>query len=97
MPFASAMAVALGLVAFAAECRFRMGTDVVQEAEQLCHDMQREFPKGVFFLGKLVFAQEKFYYRFLHNDTAFAVQRRLQFSGLPTIILPIRMRLAAPA
>ncbi|MBZ5587807.1 MAG: APC family permease [Acidobacteriia bacterium] len=82
---------------FAAECRFRMGTDVVQEAEQLCHDMQREFPKGVFFLGKLVFAQEKFYYRFLHNDTAFAVQRRLQFSGLPTIILPIRMRLAAPA
>ncbi len=80
---------------FAAEYRYRMGTDVILEAEQLCHDAQREFPKGVFFLGKLVFAQEKFWYRFLHNDTAFAVQRRLQFSGLPTIILPIRMRLTA--
>ncbi len=82
---------------FAAEFRYRMGTDVVQDAEQLCLGVQREFPKGVFFLGKLVFAQEKFYYRFLHNDTAFAVQRRLQFKGLPTIILPIRMRLTAPA
>ena len=82
---------------FAAEYRYRMGTDVILEAEQLCHDAQREFPKGVFFLGKLVFAQEKFWYRFLHNDTAFAVQRRLQFSGLPTIILPIRMRLTASA
>jgi hypothetical protein len=80
---------------FAAESRYRVGTDVIQEAEQLCHETRKEFPKGVFFLGKLVFAHEKFYHRFLHNDTAFAIQRRLQFSGLPTIILPIRMRLAA--
>jgi uncharacterized membrane protein SirB2 len=82
---------------FAAEYRYRIGTDVVLEAEQVCHEVQREFPKGVFLLGKLVFAQEKFYYRFLHNDTAFAIQRRLQFCGLPTIILPIRIRLTAPA
>ncbi len=78
----------------AAESRYRIGTDVVLDAEQLCHEVRREFPKGVVFLGKLVFAQEKFYYRFLHNDTAFAIQRRLQFSGLPTIVLPIRMGLA---
>jgi amino acid transporter len=80
---------------FAAEARSRVGTDVLLEAEQLAHEVHKEFPKGVFFLGKLVFAREKFYYRFLHNDTAFAIQRRLQFSGLPTIILPIRMRLGA--
>jgi amino acid transporter len=82
---------------FAAEYRYLIGTDVIQEAEQLSQEVHREFPKGIFFLGKLVFAQEKFYYRFLHNDTAFAIQRRLQFSGLPTIILPIRMRLEATA
>jgi hypothetical protein len=81
----------------AAEYRYLIGTDVIQEAEQLSQEVHREFPKGVFFLGKLVFANEKFYYRFLHNDTAFAIQRRLQFSGLPTIILPIRMRLGAAA
>ena len=78
----------------AADFRYRMGADVILEAEQLCHEVQGDFPKGVFFLGKVVFAQEKFYYRFLHNDTAFAIQRRLQFSGLPAIILPIRIRLA---
>ncbi len=82
---------------FAAEARYRVGTDVLLEAEQLSHEVHREFPKAVFFLGKLVFAQEKFYYRILHNDTAFAIQRRLQFSGLPTIVLPIRMRLGSPA
>jgi amino acid transporter len=81
----------------AAEYRYLIGTDVIQEAEQLSQEVHREFPKGVFFLGKLVFANEKFYYRFLHNDTAFAIQRRLQFSGLPTIVLPIRMRLESVA
>ncbi|HVN32218.1 MAG TPA: APC family permease [Thermoanaerobaculaceae bacterium] len=81
----------------AAEYRYLIGTDVIQEAQQLSQEVHREFPKGVFFLGKLVFANEKFYYRFLHNDTAFAIQRRLQFSGLPTIILPIRMRLEPAA
>ncbi len=78
----------------AAESRYRIGTDVVLDAEQLCQEVRQEFPKGVVFLGKLVFAQEKFYYRFLHNDTAFAIQRRLQFSSLPTIVLPIRMGVA---
>jgi amino acid transporter len=76
-----------------AEYRYRIGTDVLQEAESLCGEIGREFPKAVFFLGKLVFAKEKFYYRLLHNDTAFAIQKRLQFSGLMTVILPIRMRI----
>ncbi len=76
-----------------AEFRYRIGTDVLVEAESLCGEIAREFPKAVFFLGKLVFAQEKFYYRLLHNDTAFAIQKRLQFSGLMTVILPIRMRI----
>ena len=33
---------------------------------------------------------EVFTQRLLHNDTAFAIQRRLQFSGLQTVVLPIR-------
>jgi hypothetical protein len=31
------------------------------------------------------------YYRLLHNETAFAIQRRLQFAGLQAIVLPIRV------
>ena len=73
-----------------------MGTEVVLKAEQLCDEVHREFPKGAFFLVKFVFDQEKLYCRFLHYDTAFAIQRRWQLSGVPTIFLPIRMRLAIP-
>jgi len=78
---------------FAADYRQRLGTDVVEEAEKLCTEVAQEFPRAVFFLGKLIFAHERFSYRFLHNDTAYAVQRRLQFSGLQTVVLPIRMRI----
>jgi hypothetical protein len=78
-----------------ADHRMTVGTDVVREAEELCQDIGRDYPRAVFFLGKLVFAHEKFFYRFLHNDTAFAIQRRLQFSGLQTVVLPIRMSLQA--
>jgi hypothetical protein len=31
------------------------------------------------------------YYRLLHNETAFAIQRRLQFAGLQAVVLPIRV------
>jgi len=74
-----------------AEYRYMLGTEVVEEAESLCTQVAREFPRVVFFLGKLIFAKEKMYYRLLHNDTAFAIQRRLQFSGLQTVVLPIRI------
>jgi len=29
----------------------------------------------------------------LHNETAFAIQRRLQWDGITTVILPIRVRI----
>lgn len=29
----------------------------------------------------------------LHNETSFAIQRRLQWDGITTVILPIRMRI----
>ena len=41
--------------------------------------------------GQLVFENDRFYYRVLHNETAFAIQRRLQFAGLQAVVLPIRV------
>ena len=58
---------------------------------KLCEEVQKEHPRSIFFLGQLVFENDKFYYRFLHNETAFAIQRRLQFAGLQAIVLPIRV------
>ena len=71
--------------------RYAFGTDVVEEADRMGAELAREYPRSVFFLGKLIFAQERWTHRILHNDTAFAIQRRLQFQGIQTVILPIRM------
>lgn len=74
-----------------AECRYHIGTDVLEEGEVLCAQIALEYPRAVFFLGKLIFAKEKMYYRLLHNDTAYALQRQLQFGGMQTVVLPIRI------
>jgi amino acid transporter len=77
-----------------ADYRYSIGTDVLEEGETLCTAISSEYPRAVFYLGKLVFAREKLYYRVLHNDTAYALQRQLQFGGMQTVVLPIRITLA---
>jgi hypothetical protein len=59
--------------------------------EELCRTVAREFPKSVFFAGKLVFQKENVLARLLHNHTPFTLQQRLQFEGLDMMILPIRV------
>jgi hypothetical protein len=68
-----------------------IGTDPVGECEDLCVQVAKRFPKVTFFAGKLVFQREKWYHRILHNDTAFALQRRLHWQGLSVLILPARV------
>ena len=58
---------------------------------ELCEEVRKEFPRSIFYLGQLVFENDRFYYRLLHNETAFAIQRRLQFAGLQAVVLPIRV------
>jgi hypothetical protein len=77
---------------FAADYRTVLATDVVESAVELCKQVAGEFPRSTVFTGQLTFRLEKFYHRLLHNETAFAIQRRLQWDGLTTVILPIRVR-----
>jgi hypothetical protein len=76
---------------FRADHRYEIGTEAVEEVLSLCEAVQKEYPRSIFFLGQLVFEADRFYYRFLHNETAFAIQRRLQFAGLQAIVLPVRV------
>jgi amino acid transporter len=75
-----------------AEYQYTLGTDVVEAAQELCGEAAKKWPQVVFYLGKLVFAKERLFHRILHNDTAYAIQRRLQFDGLQTVVLPIRIK-----
>ncbi|HJV34919.1 APC family permease [Geomonas sp.] len=76
---------------FAAEYRMAVATDVVESATEICSEVSSEYPRSTVFTGQLTFRLEKFYHRMLHNETAFAIQRRLQWGGLTTVILPIRV------
>ena len=75
----------------AADYRMAVGTEAVAEAEQLCVEIARRYPSAVFFAGKLVFEEERWYQRLLHNETAYQIQRRLQFAGLNAMVLPVRV------
>ncbi|MDM7999527.1 MAG: amino acid transporter, partial [Dehalococcoidia bacterium] len=76
---------------FYAEAIQSVETDTLPAVEALAEDIQRRHAKAVFFVGKLVFEEENLFTRFLHNQTAFSMQRILQFRGIPTIVLPIRV------
>jgi amino acid transporter len=78
---------------YAADFRMDVGTDVVEMATNLCKNIVREFPKSSVFTGKLVFRQENPFQRILHNETAYAIQRRLQWDGITTVILPVRVNI----
>jgi hypothetical protein len=75
-----------------AEFRFNVGTDVIDEAGTLAINLVKEFPNTIFFSGKLIFEEQRWYHRLLHNETAYAIQHRLQFAGYPMVILPVRVR-----
>lgn len=76
---------------FRADSRFAIGTEAVEQVVGVCQKIREEFPRSIFYLGQLIFENDRFYYRLLHNDTAFSIQRRLQFEGLQAIVLPIRV------
>lgn len=80
---------------FPAEYRMDIGTDVVDTAVRLCMELAKRFPHSTIFTGKLIFRHEHLFQKLLHNETAFAIQRRLQWEGITTVILPIRVDLAA--
>jgi len=83
------LAHGLGL---AATSRYAVGTEVVAEAEKLCLELSKEFPRTTFFSGKLIFQRERWWHALLHNETALAVQKRLQWAGRTMVTLPVRVR-----
>jgi len=60
----------------------------VLELQRLCEGVSRDFPHVTFFAGQLVLGRGRWANRILHNETAFAVQRRLQQAGQTLVIIP---------
>ncbi|MDB5050577.1 MAG: hypothetical protein JWO30_3648 [Fibrobacteres bacterium] len=76
-----------------AEGIMSLSPDVVEGTGEVAAGVIERFPQAIFFMGQLVFPEETIFSRLLHNNTVFAVQRRLYHKGIPFIILPIRIDL----
>jgi hypothetical protein len=75
-----------------AEAITAVGHEVITELEKLLPELTKQYPNAVYLGGQLVFERETMMTRWLHNYTAFALQRRLFLRGLPFAILPVRVR-----
>jgi amino acid transporter len=74
-----------------ADYRMSMGTEAISECEKLASEVAHDYERSIFFAGKLIFERERWWDRLLHNETAYQIQRRLQFAGLAMVILPVRV------
>lgn len=74
-----------------ADSRFKLGTETIDTLEETVIEVSREFPRMIVFTGKLIFKEQRWYQPILHNETAAAIQRRLQFNGVQVVVLPVRV------
>jgi hypothetical protein len=74
-----------------AEARTTIGIDIVDEIMKFAPEIEKKFSNVVYFGGQLVFPEETFITKFLHNYIVFSAQRKFYTQGLPFVILPIRV------
>ncbi len=72
------------------DTRYEIGTDSLFEIERLCVKVAKEYARPTFFAGKIVFEQQRWYHRYLHNDTALTIQQKLLMQGLTMVVLPVK-------
>ena len=68
------------------------GTDPVALLTEMAEKINAQFPHTVFFTSKLIFANDNWLARLLHNETAFSIQRKLHLKGIQLVILPIKIK-----
>jgi len=67
--------------------------DVVDGITNAAPEILGKYPNAIFFGGQLVFPEEIFLSRWLHNYTVFAVQRKFYYQGIPMVLIPVRFQI----
>jgi K+ transporter len=75
---------------FPAEAVMKVGTEVLDEATELCTRVAKRYPRATIITGRIVFRKEHFLQGILHNETPKLIQQRLQWLGIPMVVLPVR-------
>jgi amino acid transporter len=67
------------------------GTDVIETLAKLTDRITADFPRAVFFSTKLIFENENMLTQYLHNQTAYMLQKRMHSKGQNLIIMPMML------
>jgi amino acid transporter len=67
------------------------GTDPVELLVNLAEKIHHDFPQSLFFASKLVFENDNWFTRLLHNEFTITTQRRLHLKGMQLVILPMKI------
>ena len=70
---------------------FSYGVDEADELIKLSEYVEQSYPDCVFFASKLVFVDENWWLRLLHNNTVSFLQRKLHLAGRQMVILPMKI------
>ncbi|MGA8148906.1 MAG: APC family permease [Gallionellaceae bacterium] len=71
--------------------RMAYGTDPIAVLDDLVQEVIAEYPNSVCFAAKLIFLHDNIFVRWLHNQTALTMQRRLHLRGQQMVILPMKV------
>lgn len=75
-----------------ARMQYAIGTDPVDDLEKICRDLSAKYSRVSFVAGQVIFKRERWFHGWLHNQTAYLLQKRLQWAGMTMVILPVRVR-----
>lgn len=74
---------------FYAESVYSLGVDIVEASFDAAVKVMSKHKHAIFFAGQLVFPEDTFVTRFLHNYSAFALQRKFYRQGMSFMVLPM--------
>ncbi len=75
----------------AAESYAAFGTDLVGHVNQLAEKIGDKYTNCIFFASKLIFENDNWITRLLHNETPITLQRQLHLQGKELVIIPMKI------
>jgi hypothetical protein len=74
---------------FKSDCRISIATDPAKEIGLLAGGIAVCYSRAMFFVGKLVFEQVRWYHLLLHSRTADSIRQSLERRGIPVTVIPV--------
>jgi amino acid transporter len=75
----------------AAESYYDFGTDIVTKVSTLAEKISEKYTNCIFFSSKLIFDNDNWITRMLHNETPITLQRQLHLQGKELVIIPMKI------